>query len=259
MPAQAERFRSLARVSWMAPLVAIAINLVLSAGAGGKIGPTTIVQMIVGPLLIVGGLCLGVIALFGIRRYGRKGILVPAVAGILVNLFLVVAALIPFLRLMNRSRLEPVVHIPAAQVLRDDRLRFSIDIPEGFRAYPEGKVASTIEHAYVKGVLGGGEALSVINIERLDGVIPKGKPLGPENLPRGFKGEVARRNWRGLAVDTLITTHEQAGLHIVVFTVQVPLRPMAIQLNVGGPASKREESERLVTQLLASLDGETNW
>lgn len=240
-------------------MVLVAMNLVLVASQGGKFGPTTMVQMVAGPLLILGGLCLGVVALFGIPRYGRKGILLPALVGILVNSLLVVVLLVPFLRVMNRARLEPVLHIPSSQTLHDEKLRFRIDIPDGFQTFPQGKAAPTIEHAYIKGIVGGGEALNVINIERLNGVIPKGKPLGLDSFPRGFTGELTKRKWRGLDVDSITTAHEQAGLQIVAFTVQVPLRPMAIQLNVGGPLSKRDEIDRLVNQLLASLDGETNW
>ena len=250
----------MAQASWLAPVIAIAVNFMIIASQGGRIGAPNPVQMVVGPLFIVGGLLFGAVALLGIRKHGRRKILRPALIGVGVNLFLTIMGLLPVLHVMaNRAHLQPAVHTPSAYPLKDDRLHFSIDIPEGFREYPEGKKTPTIEHVYIKGVVGGGEALTVINIERLAGLIPRNKPLRREAMPPGFRGEVTTRNWRGVNVDTIIAFVEQNGLRMAVYTMQVPLKPSAIQLSVGGPESNRNELGQLADTLLSSLDGETNW
>lgn len=259
LPDARNKFQEMARASWLAPLIAIAVNFMLVASQNGKLGAPSKVQMIVGPLFIVGGLVLGIAALFGIRNHGKRRILSPALAGIGVNLFLIVMAALPVLDYMaNRSHLQAAVHSPSAYLLKDDRLRFSIDIPEGFRVF-QGQRTPTMEYVYVKGVVGGGEALTVINIERLGRLVPKNKPLRKEEMPPGFKGELTTRNWRGVAVDTVVALVEQNGLKMAVYTMQVPLKPVAIQLSVGGPESKREELGQLADSLLSSLEGETNW
>jgi hypothetical protein len=250
----------MARASWLAPIIAFAVNFMLIIGQGGNPGKPNLVQGIVGAAFIFGGLILGVFALLGIRKYGTAKILIPALVGIGINLFLIVMGALPIVIYMaNRAHLQPVVHSASAHLLKDDHLHFSIDIPDGFREYPEGKRAPTIEHVYVKGVVGGGEALTVINIERMDGLIPRNRPLAREQMPPGFKGELTTRNWRGLKVDTIVAPVDQSGANMIVYTMQIPLRPAAIQLNVGGPASKQTEIDQLVDTLLASLDGDTNW
>jgi hypothetical protein len=250
----------MSRASWLAPLIAIGVNFAIVASQGGKLGASNKVQMIVGPLFILGGLILGIISLFGISKFGRNGILTPALVGISINLFLIIMGASPVLHYMaNRAHLQPAVHAPSAHLLKNDRLRFSIDIPEGFREYPEGKQSPTIENVYIKGVVGGGEALTVINIERLGGLIPKNKPLRREEMPPGFRGELTTRNWRGLKVDTIMAFVQQNGFKMVVYEIQIPLKPSAIQLGVGGPETKRAELSQLADTLLSSLEGETNW
>jgi hypothetical protein len=174
LPEGKNRYQEMAQASWLAPLFAIGVNFMLIVGQGGRVGQANKIQMVLGPLLIVSGFILGIAALFGIRKYGKRRILAPALAGVALNLLLIVAGAVPILlHVANRAQLQPAVHSPSAHLLNDNQLRFSIDIPEGFRSYPEGKNAPTIEHVYVKGTLGGAEALTVINIERLPGLIPK--------------------------------------------------------------------------------------
>jgi len=260
VPLGENRFQEMAFASWLAPLIAIGVGFFLIASQVGKAGTPNKVQMVFGPLFIVGGLLFGIIALFGIRKHGTNKILVPALIGIGLNLSLITIGLLPILRYqVNRARLQPAVHTPFAYLLRDDRMRFSKDTPEGFRDYPEGKQSPTIEHVYVKGILSGGEALTVINIERMGKLIPKNRRLKKEDMPPGFKGELTSRDWRGLKVDTFIAQVEMNEVKMVVYTMQLPLKPVAMQLNVGGPESKREELGKLADTLLSSLEGETNW
>jgi len=59
------------------------IILVLVA-IGKRSGAIVVVELIALALMLV-GLALGVISLFGIRKYGTKHILAPALVGILIN------------------------------------------------------------------------------------------------------------------------------------------------------------------------------
>jgi hypothetical protein len=254
-------FQQMARASWMAPIIAIAVNFLL-IGVGGGPGKPNAVQGVFGALFILGGLVLGIIALFGITKYGKGKILIPALIGIFVNLSLIVLGALPIILLKaNRLHLQPVVHITSATSYKNDNLHFSLDIPSGFRDFPEGKQSPNIEQVFIKGVVGGGEVLTVINIERMNGLIPRNKPLKKEELPIELRSraELTSRNWRGAKVDTIVAHVNQNGAKMIIYTIQVPLKPSAIQLNVGGPESKQDEVSQLADDLLASLDGETNW
>ena len=78
-PGAKNPFRTIARISWIAPLTGLALNFLLVIGSGGK---PTLSNALLSLVFIGGGLLLGVIALFGIPKYGRKGILIPALIGI---------------------------------------------------------------------------------------------------------------------------------------------------------------------------------
>ena len=80
-------FRSAAMASWMTFVVVIFINGMLRT-----LG-FPILADLVGLTLLLAGFVLGVTALFGITRYGRRGILMPAITGLLLNaLFLFIWA-----------------------------------------------------------------------------------------------------------------------------------------------------------------------
>jgi hypothetical protein len=68
-----------AHLSWACPIVAFLLVVF-----GRQLG----VRVIIGPvglLLIVAGLIFGVVALFGVSKHGTKGILAPAIVGIILN------------------------------------------------------------------------------------------------------------------------------------------------------------------------------
>ena len=71
-----------ARASWMLPIVAaIASNLVRPRSA--------LFADLIMLALIVTGFVLGLMALFGVSRVGRKGVLVPAIIGVILNFGLI--------------------------------------------------------------------------------------------------------------------------------------------------------------------------
>jgi hypothetical protein len=45
----------------------------------------------------------------------------------------------------------------------------------------------------------------------------------------------------------------------VILATQVPLRREAIQLIVAGPRDQAQRAEAIMTSILGSLEGETNW
>ena len=68
-----------AKASW-----ASAALVFILVAFGRRTGATVVIELIALALMLV-GLALGVISLFGIRRHGTKHILAPALVGILIN------------------------------------------------------------------------------------------------------------------------------------------------------------------------------
>lgn len=72
----------LARASWVAPLLVLGMVAVLRNAGTSSGNARSVVITVVGTVLYLTGIVCGVIALFGIGRHGRKGILIPALVGI---------------------------------------------------------------------------------------------------------------------------------------------------------------------------------
>lgn len=68
-----------AKASWIAPVL-----IFLLFAFAHQVAAQLVLELIA-LALIVAGLCLGIAALFGIRQHGRKGILAPALVGLVLN------------------------------------------------------------------------------------------------------------------------------------------------------------------------------
>ena len=68
-----------AKASWICPIV-----IFLLFAFGHQVAARVVLELIA-LVLIVAGISLGVAALFGIRKHGKKGILAPALVGIVLN------------------------------------------------------------------------------------------------------------------------------------------------------------------------------
>ena len=94
-------FHQAATASAFAPLVAIGITIVASAGGTSldhqSQRPAALIAAIASSIIILLGLLCGIVALFGIRRHGKKGILVKALCGIIVPVLLSALAIPNFM------------------------------------------------------------------------------------------------------------------------------------------------------------------
>ncbi len=68
-----------AKASWASAVILFVLLML-----GGRTGSRVILDL-VALQLIAAGFVLGIVALFGIRKHGAKGILAPALVGIIIN------------------------------------------------------------------------------------------------------------------------------------------------------------------------------
>ena len=92
-----------AKASWIIPLLALGIMIISNSvmkSPDAQLNPLILGGFIV--LLFLVGIILGIISLFGIKKYGKQGILAPAITGILMNLvflsLLLMIAIAAFMR-----------------------------------------------------------------------------------------------------------------------------------------------------------------
>jgi hypothetical protein len=97
----------------MAPLLAVAVgmgtNVMVSGNSTLEPDIRRTIWLVVGGicvLMVLAGLVCGVLALIGIRRHGRKGVLIPSIVGILLSsgyLYLLINAILLVRRLIEEG------------------------------------------------------------------------------------------------------------------------------------------------------------
>jgi len=101
-------FHQAATASIFAPLIAIGVNILVVTSRTNPDPHTprsaASLSAIVCSLIIFLGLICGIVALFGIRKHGKKGILVKALCGISIPLLLVAMAIPNFLVARDRAQ-----------------------------------------------------------------------------------------------------------------------------------------------------------
>lgn len=89
---KADRARQAATASWVAPLIlALTFQLLRDAPPSPQ---RAVVVVVLGYGFMAGGLAAGVFALTRVRRYGRRGLLVPGLIGTILCGALLVAAVL---------------------------------------------------------------------------------------------------------------------------------------------------------------------
>lgn len=256
-------FLQLARASWMSVIIACGANIAIqtTAGQSSSQGSLIISAILVGSFALFGVIA-GVAALCGIRRYGRKGLLWPAVTGLCLRLLLSGLALPVFLNarkiaaLQKPTPLSQLVHSPSATRVQDVEIGFSFDLPEGYEPFPPTGKPQGYRHAFLRQVAS--EPNRVLLVKALGGTLTRQR-LKPEEIPAGRGFSLTAFNWRGVQVDAIRVPEKLGDTDYLTLNVQIPLRKQAIQLGFGGPSESEPQLRTLVEHVLSTLDGETSW
>ncbi len=100
-----------AKGSWASPIILFLLLIF------GRQFITGVILDLVGVLFIIVGLALGIVALFGIREHDSKGILAPAIVGLVLNLLLLFIFVTNFFAARAKVRKAPIgAHPPIAVV-----------------------------------------------------------------------------------------------------------------------------------------------
>jgi hypothetical protein len=233
----------------------------------GSVDPVTKVTSLVGGFALIIAMVSGAIALFGISRHGRRGLLWPALAGLLPWVLLVVVAIPGFLDARRQAlafpvkprtgEMLPVETLPGANRIRHSTLGFSFDVPGGFDEIPLTKSLAKFWKLFGKPALPG-DLAEVFGVQLLGTRLPR-RHLDPSLFPPGAHATLSRLSWRGVEVDAIRLSETTDGKNYVSYNIQIPLRGEAIQLMLGAPTERETELKARIQTLLASLDGPSDW
>jgi hypothetical protein len=101
---------------------------------------------------------------------------------------------------------------------------------------------------------------AVVIIGRMHGVLGR-KHFDPSKapIPGVSDARIRQQKWKTFDIDVIEGHVSQGGIRMSVRAAQIPLKPEAIQLVVLVPVGKEAEADALLTELLAGLDGPSNW
>ena len=254
------RCQNLARYCWLSVVIGFGANIIIKLVLASKPRSASLLNGAVAPALFVSGIVSGIIALFGMRRHGRKGILGPTLTGIGLWVLLIVLAFVCVIIVKRHdvhassTVLAPATHTPGATRFENRENGFSFDVPEGFQPFSPAEIPRGCICAYFKPKAG--EAFRMLVVKNLGGRISR-EHLKSKDLPAGES--LTSLFWRGLAVDAVAVRGALRGVDFLFLNIQIPLRREAIQIDFGAPYSASLDLRPIAEQVLASLEGETNW
>jgi hypothetical protein len=182
----------------------------------------------------------------------------PAVVVAVVVVMLI--ALAEFVSVATAATVEIIPRRPrnanTGTTLMDANLGFFLDLPPGFVPAPDVLQRNPgVIHAYAYGRRDSNGIAITLTIERL------GRTLRREHLqvPKDVVGEIVTTDWNGFAIDAMLIQKTLANRTYISYIVRIPLKREAIQLELAGPAARKDEVDALLRKLLDGLSGESNW
>jgi hypothetical protein len=146
----------------------------------------------------------------------------------------------------------------AGETVSHKQLGLRLTVPDGFVQTPD-HVQGKVIYAFQRPPKEGREVGTLILVSRLGGVLDRKKPdpqqIAAENPQVTFTTE----KWKSFDVDVSRVPEQIGEVQTVTFNVLVPLMPEAIQIAVVDEARDEEELRGILRELLANLEGNSNW
>ncbi|HLB81830.1 MAG TPA: hypothetical protein VJJ54_01970 [Gemmatimonadales bacterium] len=136
-------------------------------------------------------------------------------------------------------------------------LGYRFALPGGFTAFPEGRAQKDMVDCWSEATPVSAHGAMILCVQRMHGVLPR-EAMRPEDVPATTR--LVSFKWKEFDLQGLRSlVSPQGGEQAFVLVTQVPLRREAVQLFLSGPADQEARGQTLMTETLASLEGESNW
>ena len=136
-------------------------------------------------------------------------------------------------------------------------LGYRFALPSGFTAFPEGRAQKDMADCWSEATPVSAHGAMILCVQRMHGVLPR-EEMRQEDLPATT--QLVSFKWKEFDLQGLrALASQQGGEQAFVLVTQVPLRREAVQLFLSGPADQEARGQALLSETLASLEGESNW
>ncbi len=142
------------------------------------------------------------------------------------------------------------------QVTTNAELGYRFTLPDGFGPFPAGRSQQDVVDCWTEVAAASPSGALVLCVQRMHATLGRNR-LKPEDAPASVR--LTTFKWKGFELDGIRSDTAQGGMPVVILATQVPLRHEAIQLIVAGPRDQAQRAEAIMTSILGTLEGETNW
>jgi hypothetical protein len=144
------------------------------------------------------------------------------------------------------------------RTVTNQELNYTLVVPDWLQPIATSPAMPAIFAAYATSDPSEGLPDVWVTVARLGGIIGQGH-LDPTKIP-GITGvKVFQRKWKTFDLEVFEGHLATGGLRVTSWGAQIPLRREAIQINVCVPEGKEARADALLGELLAGLDGPSNW
>jgi hypothetical protein len=139
-----------------------------------------------------------------------------------------------------------------AETVKDDKLGFTLTVPDGFKRADMliGLVPDAV-YAFLNDSSG-----IMLFIEKMGGTIST-EPSNPR-MPTDFKGRLFTIKWQQFDIRAIEIPERTEDGDLITYNAQIPLKGEAIQVKLVGPAERKSEVSKLLTETVTGLRGEPN-
>ena len=149
-----------------------------------------------------------------------------------------------------------------ARTISNAELNFTLVVPDRLKplAPPRPGMGPDTVAAFATSDQSHGLPDATVSITRMHGVIGR-EHLDPSKTPvPGVAGaRVRQQKWKTFDIDVIEGEVARGNVHMATRMAQVPLKGEAIQVGVAVPLGKEDLADALLSELLAGLDGSSNW
>ena len=136
-------------------------------------------------------------------------------------------------------------------------LGYRFALPSGFTAFPEARSQKDMVDCWSEATPVSAHGAMILCVQRMHGVLPR-EAMRQQDLPATT--QLLSFKWKEFDLQGLRSlVSPQGGEQAFVLVAQVPLRREAVQLFLSGPVDQEARGQTLLTETLASLEGESNW
>lgn len=146
----------------------------------------------------------------------------------------------------------------AAEAIVDDKLDFSVVLPEGFVADAEQKQGNVL-YAFHLPSNDEDHLGDYILVRSLGGTLGKGDPSADDVIEANADATVDVAGWKDHEIVVARVPERIEEVDYVNLNAYLPLKPEAIQLTLFGEASREGELRSTLQTVVDRVEGKSNW